>query len=226
MAASIVAVTNTALEVLPPEVRAIAHAFMYATRIRLVDGLVKAVLYSNKTWSQEGESIIKLTWEHGSQLAAFACMYKAANRLVGAVTGGTTGGGHQVHAAVAGFLGGWMVWGRYSKFNETLNLYLYGRVLYALAQTAQARGYLPKSETLPAGSGYRWWSAIVWMIVMYQFERGQKKHPIQSSLYSSMDYLYHKSDGVGFQAWGAKLGRGAEIMPLAVIAVVLAKLRQ
>ena len=35
---------------------------------------------------------------------------------------------------VAGFIGGYYIWGSYSKFNEMLNLYLYSRIIYAFTQ--------------------------------------------------------------------------------------------
>ena len=53
---------------------------------------------------------------------------------------------------------------------------------------AVKRGYIPE----PKGDKFRWFGAIVWGIVLWQFE--YEKDTLQQSLQSSMTYLYHDSN--------------------------------
>ena len=69
-----------------------------------------------------------------------------------------------------------------------INLYLLSRILYGLAKMAVKRGYIPE----PKGDTFRWFGAIVWGIVLWQFE--YEKDTLQGSLQSSMTYLYHDSN--------------------------------
>ena len=53
---------------------------------------------------------------------------------------------------------------------------------------AVKRGYIPR----PKGDAFPWFGAIVWGIVLWQFE--YEKDTLQPSLQSSMTYLYHDSN--------------------------------
>jgi len=69
-----------------------------------------------------------------------------------------------------------------------INLYLLSRIIYGLAKLAVKRGYIstPKGDTFP------WFAALVWGIVLWQFE--YEMDTLQPSLRSSMTYLYHDSN--------------------------------
>ena len=69
-----------------------------------------------------------------------------------------------------------------------INLYLLSRVLYGLVKMGSESGAIPKVE----GDNFRWFAAIVWGIVLWQFEYHKKS--LQPSLQSSMTYLYHDSN--------------------------------
>lgn len=50
------------------------------------------------------------------------------------------------------------------------------------------RGYIPQ----PQGDTFPWFAALVWGIVLWQFE--YESDTLQPSLKSSMTYLYHDSN--------------------------------
>ena len=69
-----------------------------------------------------------------------------------------------------------------------INLYLLSRVIYGFVRMAMQYGYIPDTK----GEGFPWFAAIIWGIVLWQFEY-HKAH-LQPSLQSSMTYLYHDSN--------------------------------
>ena len=97
------------------------------------------------------------------------------------------------HAFIAGALGGYVIWGRYSSLNYQLVLYLASRVVVACVQLAREKGipsFLPwKSinNTL-SNNTYPFMAAGIWGAVMMLFESyPDTLHP---SLRRSMDEIY------------------------------------
>lgn len=91
---------------------------------------------------------------------------------------------HLYHAFVAGAIGGFFIWGRYSSVNYQIVMYLTSRVLVGLwkrlVPSDKEEG--SQSQTYPLAA------AAVWGIVMALFEESpQVLHP---SLKSSMDEIY------------------------------------
>jgi peroxisomal membrane protein 4 len=108
------------------------------------------------------------------------------------------------HALVAGVIGGYFIWGRYTSINYQIVLYLTSRVLVALFQRLikqQERPLSSSAEIAIMKSNFwrdRMYSigaASVWGIVMYLFEDSpQMLHP---SLKTSMDEIYR------FRPWSS-----------------------
>ena len=113
------------------------------------------------------------------------------------------------HALIAGMIGGYTVWGRYSSINYQIVLYLTSRVIVALFQrlsknisTQQhelkqvhfSQSLLSSSDSLRQlikDRIYPLSAATIWGIVMYLFEDSPEfLHP---SLRSSMDEIYRFS---------------------------------
>lgn len=116
------------------------------------------------------------------------------------------------HALIAGMIGGYTVWGRYSSINYQIVLYLTSRVIVALFQRLtqttttiqhqeqqQQQQQFSKSVPLPIVSWrqlikdriFPLSAATIWGIVMYLFEESPEfLHP---SLRSSMDEIYRFS---------------------------------
>jgi len=83
------------------------------------------------------------------------------------------------HALLAGAIGGYCVWGRYSSVNHQVLLYLSSRVLMGLWKRSGQQAH-PRLFSILA--------AAVWAIVMILFEESPEVlHP---SLKSSMDEIY------------------------------------
>lgn len=90
---------------------------------------------------------------------------------------------HPLHSFLAGSVGGYIIWGRYSSVNYQILLYLVSRVLVGLWKRSKIR--LP--DALDRQS-FRLGSALVWGLVMYLFEDSPEVlHP---SLKRSMEEIY------------------------------------
>jgi len=77
---------------------------------------------------------------------------------------------------------------RHSVYAVQINLYLLSRILYGLVKLGVERGYVPTARVEP----FPWFAALVWGVVLWLFEHHQ--HTLQTSLQSSMTYLYHDSN--------------------------------
>lgn len=93
------------------------------------------------------------------------------------------------HAFLAGAVGGYTIWGRYSGVNYQLILYLTSRILVGCIKLASEKGIPPFSwKALSFHKTYPWAAAGVWGTVMMLFE----EHPdvLHPSLRRSMDEIY------------------------------------
>jgi peroxisomal membrane protein 4 len=107
------------------------------------------------------------------------------------------------HSLVAGACGGYIVWGRYSKVNEQILLYLTSRVLVGIVQRLwehvhKSYGNVPQQKQnhhkhhsnsiLNHPRTFSVLAAAVWGVVMVLFE--DSPHVLHRSLKSSMDEIY------------------------------------
>ena len=96
------------------------------------------------------------------------------------------------HSFVAGWLGGYFVWGRYSSVNHQIILYLASRILVGLVKRGweQIHGtpHHHPSSALQHPKLYPFMAATVWGIVMALFE--ESPHVLHRSLRTSMDEIY------------------------------------
>ena len=93
------------------------------------------------------------------------------------------------HAFLAGAVGGYIVWGRYSGVNYQLILYLMSRIIVGGVKLARQKGLPPFSwKRLTFTKTYPWAAAGVWGAVMVMFEEyPEVLHP---SLRRSMEEIY------------------------------------
>jgi len=93
------------------------------------------------------------------------------------------------HAFLAGAVGGYIVWGRYSSVNYQLILYLASRILVGCIKLAREKGIRPFSwKKLEFANSYPYGAAVIWGTVMMLFEEyPEVLHP---SLRRSMDEIY------------------------------------
>ena len=96
---------------------------------------------------------------------------------------------HTQHAAIAGFLGGYSIWGKYSSINYQIVLYLTSRILTGLVLLAREKRIKPfHLEKLSFDKVYPIKAAFVWATVMALFE--SYPHVLHPSLKKSMDEVY------------------------------------
>jgi len=93
------------------------------------------------------------------------------------------------HAAIAGAIGGYMVWGNYSSINYQIVLYLTSRILTGLVSLAREKEIPPFHwKVLHFRNVYPIQAAVVWGTVMALFET--YPHVLHPSLKKSMDEVY------------------------------------
>jgi len=93
------------------------------------------------------------------------------------------------HAAIAGAVGGYIIWGKYSSVNYQIVMYLTSRILIAMVHLAREKNIPPfcwKSMTFK--NVYKYKAALVWSISMFLFET--YPHVLHPSLKQSMDDIY------------------------------------
>jgi hypothetical protein len=105
---------------------------------------------------------------------------------------------HTYHSFVAGAVGGYFVWGRYSAVNQQIVLYLASRVLVgmwnrAMQERRRRDGTHSSNDRVEkrqpgGGTSYPILAAAIWGIVMALWE--ESPNVLQSSLQKSMDEIY------------------------------------
>ena len=93
------------------------------------------------------------------------------------------------HSFLAGAVGGYFIWGRYSGVNYQLILYLVSRILVGCIKLASQKGIPPFSwKNLTFQKTYPWAAAGIWGTVMMLFE--EYPDVLHPSLRRSMDEIY------------------------------------
>lgn len=142
--------------------------------------------------------ILKATRQHSRNLATFAVIYKSSLLALRHLSPLNSGKEGRYDTFLAGLIGGYAVFGRgkgaQSSVNQQISIYVFARVVLALAKlSVQPSGPLGK-PLLPDGGGKitknAWpvFASLSWAFVMYLY----RWHPdtIQPSLRSSMKYMY------------------------------------
>jgi len=196
-------------EVLEP-FKGFRNAMLLGTRIRLIDGIVKALLFNKGSWVAAAKQVIDITFEHGFSLGSQVFLHKNILLLLRKLQGRE----EHWHSAIGGLIGGALVWGRQTRFNEMLNLYVFARVIVAFGKSQEV-------PTVLTNHGFRIWAAFTWAMVMFQF---RAKRPIQPTLASTMRYLHDDSTLTGSDSWLKNLGPGGQYFPYVSALVVFLKL--
>lgn len=167
----------------------------YATKIRSAHAVVTTVLFSSKDLLGKLDGVFGLTWQHARNLSYFAAIYKvvlalghivdrALNRPCGASKGLRPSS--PWHAALAGAVGGYFIWGHSSSLNYNIVLYLLARIIVGQAQIFAKQGVWPFNKFSVSSTNSTWPSqadtheqfeqvypflaAAVWAVVQWQFE--------------------------------------------------------
>ena len=96
---------------------------------------------------------------------------------------------HPYHAFLAGAIGGYCIWGKYSSVNYQLVLYLTSRIIVGCIKLAREKGLPPFSwKRLTFHNSYPYGAALIWGTVMMLFE--EYPNVLHPSLRRSMDEIY------------------------------------
>lgn len=97
--------------------------------------------------------------------------------------------GKTQHAVIAGAIGGYLIWGRYSSINNQIVLYLIPRVIEAMVLLAREKKISPFHwKFFNFSNVYGIKATIVWAAVMALFET--YPHVLHPSLEKSMNEIY------------------------------------
>ncbi|KPM43869.1 hypothetical protein AK830_g2709 [Neonectria ditissima] len=195
---------------------------VYGTKVRFPHALVMIFLFRSGTFRQKVSLVLRATRHHASNLARFAVIYKLT--MLALKNFGSTPGkegkvtpsqaSHYTPDGIAdscgagaydsffgGLVGGYFVFGGRSKrtgkissVNQQIVIYVFARVMLALARIAVKPGVgFPGVSSEPLNSTinhYAWpaFASLSWAMVMLVF----RYHPeeLQSSLRNSMTYIY------------------------------------
>ncbi|XP_076471764.1 peroxisomal membrane protein 4-like [Babylonia areolata] len=165
-------------------IKGLRNGAVYGAKVRFPHALVMTFLFRNGSLQSKAQAIMEATVTHSKNLAQFVFLYKGLTALMALLQPQPS----QLHSPLAAFIGGYLIFGKYNKVNEQINLYVMSRTVYALARLAVKRGYVSE----PRGPAFPWFAAVVWGLVLWLFE--YEGDTLQPSLRSSMTYLYHDSN--------------------------------
>ncbi|KAI0160378.1 peroxisomal membrane protein 4 [Xylariaceae sp. FL1272] len=198
-------------------VKGARNGAVYGAKVRFPHALVMVFLFRSGTFRQKLELIFKATRTHARNLAKFATIYKTTCYILKHY-GATPGKEGSYDTFLAGLIGGYFVFGgrsprtgKISSVNQQIVVYVFARVVLALARLAVKPGYgfpiVSQDARSATISHYAWpvFAAASWGMVMHLF----RHHPddLQPSLRSSMNYIYLQSnewDGLRNFAWHNK----------------------
>ncbi|KAI1208996.1 peroxisomal membrane protein 4 [Annulohypoxylon truncatum] len=194
-------------------VKAARNGAVYGAKVRFPHALVMVFLFRPGTFSEKASLVFRATRTHAQNLARFAVIYKLVCYVLKHL-GSRGGPGKEgpYDTLLAGLVGGYAVFGGRGKrsgkipsVNQQIVVYVFARVVLALARlavkpadaAAGVAGGLPfvsRPDVSARISHYAWpvFAAASWGAVMHLF----RYHPeeLQSSLRSSMTYIYQQSD--------------------------------
>lgn len=163
--------------------RGFRNGAIYGAKIRAPHALVMTFLFGRGSLKDQLLSIFRATYAHSINLGRFVALYKFLVCVMRHMRQKESG----LNALVAGFVGGWVVWGGFSPVNSQINMYILSRITWGLVHTALKHKVV---EEVPYG--YEIYAATCWAIVMYLFH--YQRGTLQNSLEASMQYLYSDSD--------------------------------
>ncbi|KAL8693125.1 MAG: hypothetical protein Q9218_001977 [Villophora microphyllina] len=170
-------------------VKGARNGFTYGAKIRFPHALVMVFLFRSGTLREKFKIIFKATFQHARNLATFATIYKTVMLLLRSTS--LDGKETSPHTFLAGLLGGYMVFGRgiQSSVNQQIVIYVFARVVLALARMSVQKGGAIPRESRERVTNNAWpvFAALSWASVMWLY----RWHPgtIQPSLKSSMKYI-------------------------------------
>eukprot|EP00299_Pterocystis_sp_00344_P012908 c6259_g1_i1.p1 GENE.c6259_g1_i1~~c6259_g1_i1.p1 ORF type:complete len:186 (-),score=25.45 c6259_g1_i1:71-628(-) len=172
------------------------NGITYGAKIRFPHALVMVGLFAEGSLQEKLSKILELTFTHARNLCCFVTLYKALLEVMRKITGKKSSS----HSAVAGAIGGYLVFGTNSPVNQQINLYLLSRIIFAGVKLAASRNVVPAPEgSALERHSFSMFAAVVWAVVMWMFEF--QDNVLQPSLRKSMKFLYWDSNNADSSWW-------------------------
>jgi len=175
-------------------IKAARNGAVYGAKVRFPHAFVMVFLFRSGSLKEKLGIIVKATRTHARNLATFAVIYKTTMLLLRHAS--PSGREASYDTFLAGLLGGYVVFGRNSRssVNQQIVIYVFARVVLALAKMSVQKGGMVPAELREQITGNAWpmFAAVSWGAVMWLF----RWHPetIQPSMRSSMQYIYSNAD--------------------------------
>ncbi|CAO2656839.1 Nn.00g056420.m01.CDS01 [Neocucurbitaria sp. VM-36] len=198
-------------------VKGVRNGVVYGSKVRFPHALVMIFLFRSGSLRSKSLLVYKATRQHARNLGLFALVYKSSMLFLKHTS--PTGKERHYDAFLAGLIGGYTVFGRtiHNSVSQQIVIYVAARVCLAIAKLAvQPRhaggavvdrgvaGHMkaggggwdlvknPELRRAMVKNGWPVFASLSWAMVMYIF----RWHPesVQSSLRSSMSYIYVQSD--------------------------------
>lgn len=194
-------------------VKGVRNGIVYGSKVRFPHALVMIFLFRSGSLRSKATLVYKATRQHARNLGLFALVYKSSMIFLRHTS--PTGKERHYDAFLAGLIGGYTVFGRtiHNSVSQQIVIYVAARVCLAIAKLAVqprqvggsgihggAKGHTGGWELFGNGdmrramakNGWPVFASLSWAMVMYIF----RWHPesVQSSLRSSMSYIYVQSD--------------------------------
>jgi len=190
-------------------VKAARNGAVYGAKVRFPHALVMVFMFRSGSFREKIRLVLKATKQHAWNLAAFATVYKSAMLVLRLLNPKRPGKEGPYDAFFAGLLGGYTVFGRakQSSVNQQIVIYVFARVILAMAKlsieppsmtsttptpTLWTQRLAPETKEMIQRNAWPAFASLSWAFVMYVFR--WQPESIQSSLRSSMKYIYVNSD--------------------------------
>ncbi|BFZ04899.1 hypothetical protein BsWGS_07938 [Bradybaena similaris] len=165
-------------------IKGFRNGAVYGAKIRFPHALVMTFLFRNGSLRDKVIAILEATYIHSRNLALFVFAYKGLTS--GLIWGDSKS--NQLHAFLSAFCAGFVIFGKYNRVNEQINLYLMSRIIYGVSKLLVQKKIIPE----PQVDVFPWFAAFMWALTLLLFE--YHKSCLQPSLVSSLTYIYKDSD--------------------------------
>lgn len=170
-------------------IRGFRNGIVYGAKVRFPHALVMAFMFRSGTIWDKLRGVLKATYTHSINLGAFVGIFKLVINILRLRSPQRQDTGTSV--LLGGLVGGAIVFGENSAINSQINMYILSRIVVGMARTMVKHKYIEAPRHT-----FRIYGGVVWAIVMYlfYFQHTVKSPVLQSSMATSMSYLYYDSE--------------------------------
>lgn len=168
-------------------IKGFSTGIAYGAKVRFTHSIVISMLFGKGNLQKRLKQIFKNTFEHSKNLGLYVFCYKTVLCLISKYFNKKS----PINSAISGVVSSYFISSKETPVNSQINLYLFSRILMATTRLLYQDKIIPPMVFL-AKNSFKILAVFCWASVMYLFEKD--KGCLQSSLVSSMDYLYKDSE--------------------------------